>query len=60
VFPRFRTPDLLRGRFDTSWIYIVGPILGAMVAVCFEWILKGKPTTAGAIAAQGVLDEGND
>jgi aquaporin Z len=39
------------------WIYLVGPILGAMVAVVFEWILRGKPTEAGAEAAQGVLDE---
>jgi aquaporin Z len=46
-------PDLLRGDMGTSWIYVAGPILGAMIAVCFEWILKGKPTAAGASAAQG-------
>jgi aquaporin Z len=56
---RSLAPDLVRGDFSTSWIYAVGPILGALVAVCFEWILKGKPTAAGAIAAQGVFDEGN-
>ena len=48
--------DLIRGDFNTSWVYVVGPSLGALVAVCFEWILKGKPTAAGAIAAQGALD----
>jgi aquaporin Z len=39
------------------WIYLVGPIIGAMVAAGFERILKGKATHAGAEAAQGLLDE---
>jgi aquaporin Z len=49
-------PDLLRGDMSTSWIYIAGPIIGAMIAVGFEWILKGKPTAAGTAAAQGSFD----
>ncbi len=49
-------PDLIRGNLGTCWIYIVGPLIGAMIAVGFEWILKGKPTIAEAIAAQGDLD----
>jgi len=49
-------PDLVRGDLNTTWIYIVGPVLGALIGVAFEWILKGKPTAAGAIAAQGSLD----
>jgi aquaporin Z len=49
-------PDLLRGDLHTTWIYIVGPVLGAMIAVGFEWILKGKATSAGSLAAQGELD----
>ncbi len=49
-------PDLVRGDLGTTWIYIVGPVLGALIGVAFEWILKGKPTAAGAIAAQGTLD----
>jgi aquaporin Z len=53
---RSLAPDLLRGDFTTTWIYIIGPGLGALVGVCFEWILKGKPTAAGAIAAQGIVD----
>lgn len=48
-------PDLVRGDFHTTWIYIVGPAVGALIAVGFEWILKGKPTVAGGIAAQGSL-----
>jgi aquaporin Z len=50
-------PDLVRGDMSTTWIYLAGPIIGAMIAVGFEWILKGKPTAAGTSAAQGSLQE---
>jgi hypothetical protein len=30
-------------------------MLGGIIAVGFEWILKGRPTAAGALAARGVL-----
>ena len=53
---RSLAPDLVRGDLSTTWIYIVGPVIGALIGVAFEWILKGKPTCAGAIAAQGSLD----
>jgi aquaporin Z len=46
-------PDLIRGNLMTTWIYVVGPVLGAIIAVGFEWILKGKATDAGTLAAQG-------
>lgn len=52
---RSLAPDLVRGDFYTTWIYIVGPFVGALMGVTFEWILKGKPTAAGRIAAQGTL-----
>lgn len=48
-------PDLLRGDMSTTWVYIAGPMIGAAIAVAFEWILKGKPTAAGTSAAQGSL-----
>ena len=48
-------PDLVRGDLHTTWIYIAGPVIGALIGVAFEWILKGKPTAAGRIAAQGAL-----
>jgi aquaporin Z len=48
-------PDLVRGDLATTWVYIVGPVLGALIGVGIESILKGKPTAAGAIAAQGAL-----
>jgi aquaporin Z len=50
-------PMLVGGDLTNYWIYLVGPLLGAMVAVGFEWILRGRPTKAGAEAAQGTLDE---
>ena len=56
---RSLAPDLVRGDFHTTWIYVVGPILGALIGVAFEWILKGKPTAAGRIAAQGTLGVDN-
>jgi aquaporin Z len=49
-------PDLIRGDMGTTWIYVLGPVLGAIIGVGFEWILKGKSTAAGALAAQGSLD----
>jgi aquaporin Z len=53
---RSLAPDILRGDLSTAWIYIVGPLLGALIGVAFEWILKGSPTSFGAIAAQGTLE----
>ncbi len=46
-------PDFVRGDFSTSLIYVSAPILGAIIGVAFEWILKGPPTRAGDVAAQG-------
>jgi aquaporin Z len=40
---------------STTWIYVAGPVLGALIAVGFEWILKGKPTDAGSLTARGSL-----
>ncbi len=50
-------PELIAGNLSHYWIYLVGPIIGAMVAVGFEFILKGRATKAGDEAAQGILDE---
>jgi len=50
---RSLAPDIVRGDFATSWIYVVGPLAGAMLGVGFEWILKGPPTSEGTRAAQG-------
>jgi aquaporin Z len=48
-------PDLIRGDMSATWIYVAGPLLGTIIAVGFEWILKGKPTAAGTLAARGDL-----
>ena len=53
---RSLAPDLLRGDLATTWIYIVGPVVGALIGVIFEWILKGPPTAMGTITAQGTLN----
>jgi aquaporin Z len=50
-------PMLVGGDLTHYWVYLVGPIVGAMIAVAFEYILRGRPTKAGAEAAQGILDE---
>ena len=51
--------DLVRGDFHATWIYVVGPAVGALIGVAFEWILKRKPTAAGRIAAEGTLGVDN-
>lgn len=53
---RSLAPDIFRKDFSTTWIYIVGPFAGAMIGVFFEWILRGPPTKAGMMAAQGTLE----
>ncbi|MFZ2383528.1 MAG: aquaporin [Candidatus Nanopelagicales bacterium] len=50
-------PMLVGADLANYWIYLVGPLVGAMVAVGFEYILRGKATKAGADAAQGILGE---
>jgi aquaporin Z len=53
---RSLAPDVIRGDLGTSWIYVVGPLVGAAIAVLFEWILKGPASVAGNLAAQGLDD----
>jgi len=54
---RSLAPDVVGGDLSHYWVYLIGPLLGALIAVGFEWVLKGRPTKAGAEAAQGILDE---
>jgi aquaporin Z len=46
-------PDLVRGDLSHTWIYFVGPLIGAAAAVGIEWLLKGPPSESGDRAAQG-------
>lgn len=50
---RSLAPDIVRGNFSTSWVYLLATFTGALVAVCFEWILKGKPSKHASLEAQG-------
>jgi aquaporin Z len=57
---RSLAPDLVRGDLTHTWIYIAGPLTGAMLGVFFEWILKGKATESVLLAAQGTLYQGSE
>ena len=48
-------PDLVLGNFDHYWVYAVGPLLGAAIAVGFAFVLRGHGEAGGAAAAQGAL-----
>jgi aquaporin Z len=49
-------PDLVAADFTAYWVYIVGPLLGAAIAVGFAFILRGQGGgRAGSAAAQGAL-----
>ena len=52
-------PALVSGDFSSYWVYVVGPLAGAMIAVGFAYILRGSGGDAIARAAgSGVLGEG--
>lgn len=53
---RSLAPDLVGWHFAAAWIYLIGPLAGALIAVAFEWILKGPPTPTGTVVAQGTLE----
>lgn len=51
-------PDLVLWNFSNYWVYIVGPIAGALVAVGIAFILRGRGgDQSGISAAQGRLEE---
>jgi aquaporin Z len=49
-------PDMALVDFSHYWVYVVGPILGGMVAVLFAFALRGPGDAGGVAAAQGALD----
>jgi aquaporin Z len=50
-------PDLVRGDFTSFWVYVVGPLAGAMLAVVFAYVLRGPGGDPGGVrAGQGTLD----
>jgi aquaporin Z len=49
-------PDLARGDFHDLWIYVAGPMLGALLAVAVAYVLRGPGGgPSGSTAAQGTL-----
>ena len=44
-------PDLANGDFANYWIYIVGPIVGAMTAVGIAYVLRGRGGDLGGVKA---------
>jgi aquaporin Z len=38
---RSLAPDLVLGQFDHLWVYLVGPGVGATIAVGIVWLLRG-------------------
>jgi len=51
-------PDLVLWNFSNYWVYLVGPIAGALVAVAIAYILRGSGGgQSGIEAAQGKLEE---
>jgi aquaporin Z len=51
-------PDLALGDFSHYWVYVAGPISGALIAVAFAWVLRGRGGDIGGLAAaRGELDK---
>src|SRR4029077_20183767 len=49
-------PDMALADFSHYWVYVVGPLLGAAVAVGVAWVLRGPGGDIGGVAAaQGAL-----
>ena len=48
-------PDLVALDFTVTWVYIVGPLVGGALAIVFDRLLHGPPSSVGATAAQGLL-----
>jgi len=49
-------PDFVSADFTAYWVYVAGPLLGAVLAVGFAYILRGRGGgIAGSGAAQGAL-----
>ena len=52
-------PALASGYWTSYWVYLVGPVAGALIAVGFAFVLRGRGGDVIARAAgSGVLDQG--
>ena len=49
-------PDLVATDFTNYWVYVAGPLTGALLAVGAAWVLRGSGGgRSGSAAAQGDL-----
>jgi aquaporin Z len=46
-------PAVLGGTLGSYWIYLIGPVIGALLAVGIAWILRGSHSPAAVAAATG-------
>jgi aquaporin Z len=52
-------PALVSGDFSSYWVYVLGPLAGAVIAVSCAWVLRGRGGDPISYAAgSGVLDAG--
>ena len=51
-------PDAAIGNLSTWWVYLIGPVVGAVIAVGVAYVLRGPAKAQEAIAAMGTpLDQ---
>ena len=46
-------PDVAIGDLSTWWVYLIGPVAGAVIAVGVAYVLRGPARVEEASAAQG-------
>src|SRR5579863_1950972 len=52
-------PAIVSGDFNSYWVYLAGPLAGALIAVGFAQVLRGRGgDVISRAAGSGVLDEG--
>ena len=51
-------PDLVTWDFAHYWVYVVGPLVGAALAVGCAWVLRGRGGDRSAIIAAEGDDQG--
>jgi aquaporin Z len=53
-------PMIVSGNWDHWWVYVAGPLIGGLAAVGCAWLLRGAPSTAADLAAQGLVEPPSD
>ena len=46
-------PDIIANNYDGWWVYVVGPVVGAVIAVLLVGLVRGLPTKEEREAAEG-------